>query len=134
MKLVATLGLAAVLGVLTVPAAAQEGDPAAGQRVFNQCRACHIIDANRPSRPTGPNLYGVVGREIASREDYAQRPGYSQAYLAKKEEGFVWTKEHLREYLANPRQYIPGNRMAFNGLRSEEQINDVIAYIEQQSQ
>ena len=134
MKLVSTLGLAAVLGLLAAPAVAQEGDPAAGQRVFNQCRACHIVDANRPSRPTGPNLYGVIGREIASREDYAQRPGYSDAYKAKREEGFVWTKENLRAYLADPRGYIPGNRMAFNGLRSEEQINDVIAYIESESQ
>lgn len=134
MKLVSSLGVAAVLGLLAAPAAAQEGDPAAGQRVFNQCRACHIVDANRPSRPTGPNLYGVIGREIASREDYAQRPGYSDAFKAKKEEGFTWSKEELRNYLADPRGYIPGNRMAFNGLRSEEQINDVIAYIEAESQ
>jgi len=134
MKLVSTLGFAALLGALAAPALAQEGDPEAGQRVFNQCRACHIVDASRPSRPTGPNLYNVVGREIASREDYAERPGYSDAFLEKKEEGFTWTKEHLSEYLANPREYIPGGRMAFNGLRSDEQINDVIAYIEQQSE
>ena len=133
MKLVSVLGLAAVLGVSAMPAVAQEGDPDAGQRVFNQCRACHIVDANRPSRPTGPNLYGVIGREIASREDYGQRPGYSDAYQAKREEGFVWTKETLAEYLADPRGYIPGNRMAFNGLRNEQQILDVIAYIERES-
>ncbi|MFP4271393.1 MAG: c-type cytochrome [Alphaproteobacteria bacterium] len=134
MKLVSSLGVAAALGLLAAPALAQEGDPAAGQQVFNQCRACHIVEADRPSRPTGPNLYEVIDREIASREDYAQRPGYSDAYLAKKEEGFTWTKENLAEYLADPRGYIPGNRMAFNGLRSEEQINDVIAYIERESQ
>jgi cytochrome c len=134
MKLVSTLGLAALLGTLAAPALAQEGDPAAGQRVFNQCRACHIVDANRPSRPTGPNLYGVVGREIASREDYAQRPGYSDAFLALKEEGFTWTEENLRAYLADPQGFIDGGRMAFAGLNSEEQINDVIAYIEQESQ
>jgi cytochrome c len=134
MKLLSSLGFTAVLGLLAAPALAQEGDPAAGQRVFNQCRACHIVDANRPSRPTGPNLYDVVGREIASREDYAQRPGYSEAFLAKKEEGFTWTKEHLTAYLSDPRGYIEGNRMAFNGLQTEEQINDVIAYIEQESQ
>jgi cytochrome c len=134
MKLVSSLGLAAVLGLLAAPVAAQEGDPAAGQRVFNQCRACHIVDANRPSRPTGPNLYGVIGREIASREDYAQRPGYSDAFLAKKEEGFTWTKEVLFEYLHNPREYIPGTRMAFNGIREDQDVWDVIAYIEQESQ
>lgn len=134
MKLSSALGLAAVLGVVSLPAVAQEGDPAAGQRVFNQCRACHIIDAERRSRPTGPNLYGVVGSEIASREDYAARPGYSQAFLDKKAEGYVWTVENLINYLSDPRGYIPGNRMAFNGLRQEQQILDVIAYIEQQSQ
>jgi cytochrome c len=134
MKLVTSLGVAAVLGLLGAPAAAQEGDPAAGQRVFNQCRACHIVDANRPSRPTGPNLYGVIGREIASREDYAERPGYSDAFLSKKEEGFTWTKEVLFEYLHNPREYIPGTRMAFNGLQNDQDVWDVIAYIEQESQ
>lgn len=135
MKLVSVLGLAAVLGPLAAPAFAQEGDPAAGQRVFNQCRACHIVDADRRSRPTGPNLYGVIGREIASREDYASMGrGYSDAFLAKKEEGFVWTKEVLFEYLHNPREYIEGTNMAFNGLRSDQAVWDVIAYIEQESQ
>jgi len=135
MKLVVSLGIAAVLGMLAAPAMAQEGDPAAGQRVFNQCRACHIVDANRPSRPTGPNLYGVIGREIASREDYANMGrGYSDAFLAKKEEGFTWSKEILFEYLHNPREYIPGTNMAFAGLRDDQDVWDVIAYIEQESQ
>ncbi len=126
------LGVAALLGVTSTPALA-EGDPAAGQRVFNQCRACHIVDAERPSRPTGPNLYGVVGSEIASREDYAGRPGYSDAFMERKAEGFVWTEENLAAYLAAPREYIPGARMAFNGLRDPQQILDVIAYIKQES-
>jgi len=135
MKLVSSLGLAAVLGMLAAPAVAQEGDPAAGQRVFNQCRACHIVDANRPSRPTGPNLYGVIGREIASREDYAgMGRGYSDAFLAKKEEGFTWTKEILFEYLHKPREYIQGTNMAFAGLQDDQDVWDVIAYIEQESQ
>ncbi len=135
MKLVSVLGLAAVLGGTAMPAMAQEGDPAAGQRVFNQCRACHIVDANRPSRPTGPNLHGVIGRTIASREDYAgMGRGYSDAFLAKKEEGFVWTKEVLFEYLHRPREYIEGTNMAFNGLKDDQQVLDVIAYIEQESQ
>ena len=135
MKLVFALGAAAVLGLLAAPTVAQEGDPAAGQRVFNQCRACHIVDADRRSRPTGPNLYGVIGREIASREDYASMGrGYSDAFLAKKEEGFVWTKEVLFDYLHNPREYIQGTNMAFAGLRDDEDVWDVIAYIEQESQ
>ncbi len=134
MKLASALGFAAVLGVASVPALAQEGDPAAGQQVFNQCRACHIVDAEAASRPTGPNLYGVVGSEIASREDYAERPGYSQAFQDKKAEGFVWTEENLKAYLADPRGYIQGGRMAFAGLRNDQQIVDVIAYIEQESQ
>lgn len=136
MKLVSTLGLAAVLGTLTAPAFAQEGDPGEGQNIWQRnCRQCHIVDADRRSRPTGPNLYGVIGREIASREDYASMGrGYSDAFLAKKEEGFVWTKEVLFEYLHNPREYIEGTNMVFAGLKDDQDVRDVIAYIEQESQ
>jgi len=119
------LGLAfAAATALGAPALAQ-GDADAGERVFNKCRACHQIGDDAKNR-VGPILTGVVGREIASVEDF----NYSDAFLEKKDEGFTWSEEHLTEYLADPRGYIPGNKMAFAGLRQEEEINDVIAYLQ----
>lgn len=119
------LGLAiAAAAAIATPALAQ-GDAEAGERVFNKCRACHQVGEDAKNR-VGPVLTGVVGREIASVEDF----NYSDAFMEKREEGFTWTEEHLTEYLADPRGYIPGNKMTFAGLREEEEIADVIAYVQ----
>jgi cytochrome c len=119
------LGLAiAAAAAIASPALAQ-GDAEAGERVFNKCRACHQVGEDAKNR-VGPVLTGVVGREIASVEDF----NYSDAFMEKREEGFTWTEEHLTEYLADPRGYIPGNKMTFAGLREEEEIADVIAYVQ----
>lgn len=107
---------------------AQSGDPAAGQRVFNQCSACHTINEGGPNR-VGPNLHGVIGRKAASKEGFR----YSPAMQKKGEENLVWSEESLRPYLRNPREVVPGTNMAFPGLRNDKQLDDVIAYIKQQS-
>ncbi len=125
MKLVSTLGLAALLGTLAAPAFAQEGDPAAGKRVFNQCRACHVI--NREQNRVGPHLVGVVGREAGTVEGFR----YSEAHLAKAEEGLVWNEETLDEYLKDPAAYIPGNKMVYRGLPDAQDRADLIAYLKE---
>lgn len=118
-------GLAvAAMAALASPALAQ-GDADSGERVFNKCKACHQIGPDAKNR-VGPVLTGVVGREIASVEDF----NYSDAFMEKREEGFTWTEENLTEYLADPRSYIPGNKMTFAGLRKEEEVTDVIAYLQ----
>lgn len=115
--------VAAMAAGLAGPAAAQ-GDAAAGERVFAKCRACHQAGPDAANR-VGPALTHVVGHEIASAEGF----NYSDAFLAKKAEGFIWTEENLAEYLANPRAAIPGNKMAFPGLRNETELADMIAYL-----
>ena len=123
------LALGAVLAMAPVAGAkAQAGDPAAGQRVFNQCSACHTINQGGPNR-VGPNLHGVVGRKAASVEGFR----YSAAMRQKGEEGWTWTEENLRPYLRNPREVVQGTNMAFPGLRNDQQLNDVIAYLKQQT-
>ena len=117
------LALAPVAG-----AKAQDGDPAAGQRVFNQCSACHTINQGGPNR-VGPNLHGVIGRKAAAVEGFR----YSGPMKQKGEEGLVWSEEALRPYLRNPREVVAGTIMAFPGLRQDQQISDVIAYLKQQS-
>ena len=118
------LTAAALVATLATPALAQ-GDPAAGEKVFNKCKACHQVGADAKNR-VGPVLNGVIGRPIASIEDFK----YSDAFVAKREEGFVWTEETFHDYIGDPKSYIPGNKMAFAGLRKEEDIQNVLAYLE----
>ena len=97
-----------------------EGDPAAGERVFRQCQACHVVDAEQ--NRVGPHLVGIFGREAGAVDGF----NYSPAMAGS---GIVWDDDTIAAYLADPRGYIAGNRMAFTGLRQEQQIADVIAYI-----
>ncbi|WP_137178540.1 cytochrome c family protein [Roseomonas sp. AR75] len=106
-------------------AAAQ--DAAAGQRVFNQCRACHTIDQGGRNG-VGPNLHGVVGRRAASIEGFR----YSANMRELAEGGLTWTTENLNRYLTNPKDVVPRGSMAFAGLRQEQQRKDLIAYLEAQ--
>lgn len=112
--------------LVAAPAAfAQEGDPANGEKVFKRCQACHVVD--KEQNRVGPHLVGIMGRKAGAVEGYK----YSEAMLAKAEEGLVWTPETLDQYLADPKGYIPKNKMAFAGLKKEEERADVIAYLQQ---
>lgn len=123
MRNIALAAAAATLFLLPGIQAAQAGDPAAGQRVFNQCRACHQVGENARNG-VGPQLNGLFGREAGSLEDY----NYSAAFdnLDK-----VWDHENFAVYIRNPRQVTPGTKMVFAGLRNEQQITDLIAYLDQ---
>lgn len=101
-------------------AAQAQGDAEAGARVFNRCKACHAVDQEQ--NRIGPHLVGVFGREAGSVEGF----NYSDAM---KESGITWDDETLTQYLMNPREFIPGNRMAFAGLRNEEEIQNLLAYL-----
>ncbi len=105
------------------PAAAGAGDPVAGKKVFKKCKACHFADKEK--NKVGPYLKGVVGRKAASVEGFK----YSEGMKAKGAEGLVWTEENLKTYLAAPKKFVPGNKMAFAGLKKEKDILDVIAYL-----
>ncbi|HSA79323.1 MAG TPA: cytochrome c family protein [Geminicoccaceae bacterium] len=112
--------MAAGFAVLASSAALAEGDPEAGAKVFNKCKACHV--ATEEKNRVGPHLVGIVGRPAASVEGYK----YSTAMA---ESGIVWDEEILDKYLASPKDVVPGGRMAFVGLREEEDRADVIAYL-----
>ncbi len=104
-------------------AAPAAGDAAAGKKVFNKCKACHFVDKEK--NKVGPHLKGVVGRKAASVEGFK----YSEAMKAKGAEGLVWTEDNLKAYLAAPKKFVPGNKMAFAGLKKDKDIADVIAYL-----
>ena len=118
------IALAAVLAAfLPVAVAHAAGDPEAGKKVFNKCKACHFAD--RKKNKVGPHLVGVVGRKAGSVEGFR----YSPAMKKKGAEGLVWTEENLDKYLENPKKFIPGNKMAFFGLKKPEDRANVIAYL-----
>ncbi|WP_142849884.1 superoxide dismutase family protein [Telmatospirillum sp. J64-1] len=109
---------------LAVPAAAQEGDPAAGETVFRRCMACHTLEEGQ--HRVGPSLAGVFGREAGAVEGFNYSP-------AMRDADIVWDEETIDAYLADPRGYIPGNRMAFAAMKNEQQRRDVIAYLRQEA-
>ena len=118
---------AATAALLAAPhlAMAQEveGDPEAGQRVFNQCRACHQVGENARNL-VGPQLNGLFGRQAGSVEGYS----YSQAFQGLDK---VWDHENFAVYIRDPRGVTPGTKMVFAGLRNDQQIADLIAYLDQ---
>ena len=120
--------IAAAMTVLALTSfagsALAEGDAAAGEKVFKKCKACHAVGEGAKNK-VGPLLNGIVGNEIASVEGFK----YSKAFMAKKEEGLVWTAEALDEYLTKPKAYIKGTKMSFAGLKKEQQREDLIAYL-----
>lgn len=120
------LGALALMAMACSTGSAMAQDVAAGEKVFRQCRACHAV-GDGAKHKVGPSLNEVFGRTAGTAEGYK----YSDAMIAKGEEGLVWNEEVLTVYLAAPRDYVPGTKMAFAGLRKDQQIADVIAYLAQ---
>lgn len=96
-------------------------DAAAGETVFLQCSACHVVDegVNR----IGPSMYGIVGREAGTVEGYS----YSEA---NANSGITWSPEKLFQYLEDPQRVIPGTKMAFAGLKDGQDRANIIAYLD----
>lgn len=92
-----------------------------GRRTFKLCQSCHTLNEGGQNL-VGPNLYGMFGRDIGAVEGYT----YSKAV---EESDIVWTPEILAEWLESPRNFLPGNKMSFAGVRKPEDRTAVIAYI-----
>jgi cytochrome c len=131
--------IAAVAGVLAAGTAfAQDGDAAAGEKLFNQCQTCHVVVneagetlAGRNAK-TGPNLYRVSGRTAGTYEGFR----YSESMVAAGEKGLVWDQDLFVAYVQDPtpflREYLgdTGARgsMAFK-VRSEEDAKNLYAFL-----
>ena len=118
-----TLASAAILVALINPALA-EGDAKKGKRIFNKCKACHAVGDGAKNK-VGPILNGVIGGAAGQNADFA----YSDALLAQAADGLVWDDASLAAFLTKPKDFMPGTKMAFAGLRKEQDIADVIAYL-----
>lgn len=128
MNLRKVIGLAAAAAVLVAysGSALAEGDATKGEKVFKKCATCHNIAAGEGNK-VGPNLYGIIGRPAGTAEGF----NYSDAM---KNSGITWTEDELEKYLADPKAIVPGTKMTFPGLKKEDDIDNVIAYIKQASQ
>ena len=122
MKLIHALSAAAALALVSSSAFAA-GDPEAGAKVFNKCKACHQIGPGAKN-VVGPELNGLNGRKTGAVEGY----NYSDA---NKNSGITWNEAQFKEYIKDPKAKIPGTKMAFAGIKSEKEINDLWAFISQ---
>lgn len=117
---VAKAAIAALIA-LAFASAAQAQDAAAGETVFNKCKACHQVGEGAKNR-VGPPLNGIVGAAAGQTEGFRYSP-------AMAESGLVWDEATLTAYLRDPRGFLPGAKMTFAGLSSDEDLANLIAFL-----
>lgn len=107
-------------------------DAEAGKSASNQCRACHVFEADKPSRPTGPNLHEVYGSAAGGRSDFAK---YSEGMIGAHDKNVAWTDDTLFEYLGDPKTFLDKvnarevkHTMLFQ-MSDEQKRRDVIAFL-----
>jgi cytochrome c len=122
MRLMVLLTAGAMLCLPFLPAHAQDAER--GAQAVRKCQACHNFGEGEGSK-IGPPLFGVVGRQPGAFPGYA----YSEAMRETGAAGQPWTPEMLASFLADPRDFLPGTKMAFAGIRSEEERADIVAYL-----
>jgi cytochrome c len=122
MRILTGAAMFSAAAIFAAPAMAAEGDPAAGETVFKKCATCHVLEVGK--NKVGPSLAGVIGRQPGTVEGYK----YSKAMMDFGQ-GKVWDDALLVSYLHNPKVVVKGTKMAFAGLKTDQEIADVIAYI-----
>ncbi|MBF0195077.1 MAG: cytochrome c family protein [Magnetococcales bacterium] len=96
-----------------------------GKRISRSCTACHDLTSARRTTLIGPPLWGIINNPTGTAKGYK----YSKAHMEAVEAGLVWTEENLDSYLTNPKAFIPGNRMAFAGIKVDEERWALIEYL-----
>lgn len=107
-----------------IPLLLQNASFANGEKIFKKCVSCHNI-AQGAANKVGPNLYKIIGKKIASSNGFT----YSKSFIEKNSQNFIWTEEAFFNYLYAPKKFIPGNRMAFAGIKNEKELADLLKYI-----
>ena len=116
-----TIATAAATLVLAAGMAHAQGDPKRGEKIFENCRACHAADG--AANEVGPGLRGVFGRRAGERDDFRYSP-------ALKRSGLTWTVDSLDTFIADPQASVPGNRMPYDGMHDARDRVDLIAYLQ----
>jgi len=114
------LSLAVIAGTIAIPVTA--AGAAERPRAFAQCATCHKTEKGVRS-PSGPNLWGLSSRPVASA------PGYTAYSPAMKKAGGTWTRERLTAFIMNPRKTVPGNRMVYAGQRDPKVAAQIADYV-----
>jgi len=99
-----------------------QGDAKRGQKLFEECHACHALE--RGVQGVGPSLYGVFGRRAAELDDFRYSP-------ALKRSGITWTPKTLDVYIADPQKAVPANRMPYAGMPEARDRADLLIYMQQ---
>lgn len=116
------------LGVAVQVTAASDGDPSSrelmqGRIAFLQCQACHVVTGKDDGGKLGPSLYGIFGRVAGTSAAYSN---YSEALRSA---GFTWDAETMDAWLAAPDEYLPGNTMAFAGIKDTDKRTLLVRYL-----
>lgn len=98
-------------------------DAAAGEKVFVLCKACHQV-GETAKNAIGPTLNGIIGRKAGTLPEYA----YSNA---NKGSSLTWDEATFREFIKDPKAKIPGTKMIYAGLKDDQKIGDLFAYLKQ---
>ncbi|MFY9210490.1 MAG: c-type cytochrome [Aestuariivita sp.] len=102
-------------------------DPAlikAGETVFKKCKSCHQIGEGAKNR-SGPLLTGIVGKAAGQVDGFK----YSKPLMAMADDGLVWDEANLQAFLANPRSFMKGTKMSFPGIKSDDDLVAITAYL-----
>lgn len=124
MKVLARVALFLLAATAASGAIAADASVENGAEVFKKCRACHDVGPAAKNK-VGPILNGLFGRKAGTIEGF----NYSDGNRKAGEAGWIWTDEAMMKYLENPRETMPGNRMAFAGLKDEQDRKDLISYL-----
>ena len=116
----AVIGLGAMLASV---GSVMAQDVAEGEEVFKKCRACHQV-GETAKNVVGPKLNGLFGRKAGSIEGF----NYSEA---NKASGVTWDEPTFAKYIADPKAFMPGNKMSFAGLKDEKDVKDLTAFLKQ---
>lgn len=113
-----------VLALLVVmPSVVHAQDVAAGEKSFNKCRVCHQV-GETAKNAVGPPLNGLFGRKSGTMEGF----NYTEA---NKGSGITWDEAVFAEYIKDPKAKIPGTKMAFAGIKNEQEVKDLTAFLKQ---
>jgi len=118
-----TLSALVVVASSLAASAALAQDAAAGKTSFNKCMACHSIGDGAKNK-VGPELNGLDGRKSGTADGYS----YSDA---NKNSGITWSEAQFKEYIKDPKAKIPGTKMAFAGIKNEQEVNNLWAFLSQ---